>query len=84
MSHAATTWAYRQELDAGPKFVLVALADFADENASCYPGQERIAKMTGLHRSSVVRHMQTLEDLGLITQTGGLAQVDTGPLTGTC
>jgi len=69
MSHVATAWAYRQNIDAGPKFVLVALADFADEKGTCFPGQERLADMTGMHRSSVVRHIKTLEKLGLLTRT---------------
>ena len=69
MSHVATAWAYRQHIDQGPKFVLVALADFADENGTCYPGQDRIARMTGMHRSSVVRHLKTLEELGLVSRT---------------
>ena len=68
MSHLATMWAYRQEIESGPKFVLVALADFADEAGTCYPGQERIAAMTGMHRSSVVRHLKTLESLGLVSR----------------
>lgn len=68
MSHIATAWAYRQPVESGPKFVLVALADFADEAGTCYPGQERIADMTGMHRSSVVRHLKSLETSGLISR----------------
>lgn len=68
MSHLATAWAYRQAVESGPKFVLVALADFADEAGTCYPGQDRIAAMTGMHRSSVVRHLKSLESLGLISR----------------
>lgn len=68
MSHLATAWAYRQGIESGPKFVLVALADFADEAGTCYPGQDRIATMTGMHRSSVVRHLKALEAVGLISR----------------
>ena len=50
MSHAATAWAYAAQIrSAGRKFVLVALADFADEAWSCFPGQERLADMTANH-----------------------------------
>lgn len=67
MSHVATAWAYRQPIDnPGRKFVLVALADFADEAWSCYPGQERLAAMTGQTSRSVRTHLARLEDDGLI------------------
>lgn len=69
MSHTATTWAYRQEItSSGAKFVLVALADFADEAGSCYPGQKRLAEMTGQSVSSVGRHLKALEKMGLVSR----------------
>lgn len=69
MSHTATTWAYRQEIaSSGAKFVLVALADFADESGSCYPGQKRLAEMTGQSVSSVGRHLKALEKAGLVSR----------------
>lgn len=69
MSHQATAWAYKQRgLTAGRKFVLVALADFADEQWSCFPGQERLAQMTGQDVRSVRRHIEELERLGLLTR----------------
>lgn len=53
----------------GPaKPVLVALADMADESASCYPGQERLADMTGLSVSTVSRALRRLETLGLLVR----------------
>lgn len=70
MSHAATAWAYAAPIrNAGRKFVLVALADFADEAWTCYPGQERIAAMTGQDVRSVRRHIEALEDDGFIERT---------------
>lgn len=67
MSHVATAWAYRQKIRvSGRKFVLVALADFADESWSCFPGQERLAGMTGQDVRSVRRHMIELERDGFI------------------
>jgi hypothetical protein len=69
MSHLATAWAYRQKIKvSGRKFVLVALADFADEQWSCFPGQERLAAMTGQDVRSVRRHMIELEKDGLISR----------------
>lgn len=55
-------WAFRQDIrNAGAKFVLVALGNFADEHGTCYPGQERLAAMTGQSVASVGRHIKWLE-----------------------
>lgn len=67
MSNAALTWAFAQALPTGPKFVLVVLADFADERGSCFPGQLKIGSMTGMSRSTVSRHIADLTELGYIT-----------------
>jgi hypothetical protein len=62
MSHWASTWAYEQDIQpCGRKFVLVALAGFADEDGFCYPSQETLAKMTGQDVRSVKRHLKALE-----------------------
>lgn len=66
MSYKATAWAYDLNLPSPRKFVLVALADFADENGSCYPGQGRLMKMTGLGERAVRNSLAKLEDEGLI------------------
>lgn len=67
MSNEAINWAYQQEgIGAGAKFVLVALADYADQDWSCYPSQERLASMTEQGVRTVRRHLADLEALGLI------------------
>lgn len=66
MSYKATGWAYDLPLKGAPKPVLVALADMADEAASCYPGQERLSAMTGLSVKTVSRALARLEAAGLI------------------
>jgi pyocin large subunit-like protein len=68
MSNAAISWAYKQHegLNAPAKFVLVALADFADQEHSCYPGISTLMEMTECSRSTVVRSLRTLQDLGLV------------------
>lgn len=67
MSLEAARWAYQQEIpSAGTKFVLVALADFADESGTCFPGQDRLAAMTGQSNTSVRRHLKWLESAGYI------------------
>lgn len=63
MSHWASSWAYEQDIQpCGRKFVLVALAGFADEDGFCYPSQETLAKMTGQDVRSVKRHLKALEN----------------------
>lgn len=67
MSHWASTWAYEQDIQpCGRKFVLVALAGFADEDGFCYPSQDTLATMTGQEVRSVQRHLVALEKGGLI------------------
>lgn len=67
MSHWASTWAYEQDVQpCGRKFVLVALANFADEDGFCYPSQERLAEMTGQDVRSVRRHLASLDKDGAI------------------
>lgn len=69
MSNAALTWAFDSDVSpAAAKFVLVALADLADESHSCYPSQDRLAGSTGQSRDSVLRHLKTLEALGFIVR----------------
>ena len=70
MSYKATGWAYAQPVTpSGAKFVLVALADYADESHSCYPGQQRLADMTGQSVESVRRHLKALEEDGYLSRT---------------
>jgi DNA-binding transcriptional MocR family regulator len=69
VSYRATGWAYAQDVTpCGAKFVLVALADFADEGHSCYPGQQRLAEMTGQSVDTVARHLKRLVELGYISK----------------
>ena len=66
MSNEAITWAYRQPITSGAKFVLVALADMADEEHSCFPGQAKLAAMTGQGERTVRRQLAELEEAGYI------------------
>lgn len=68
MSYKATNWAYELPLKGSAKPVLTALADMADEEGTCYPGQDMLAQMTGMSVSSVGRALKRLEQLGLITR----------------
>jgi len=68
VSYKATAWAYDLPLIGPQKFVLVALADMADEEHSCYPGQRRLSTMTGFSVRTVQRALEQLEAHGLITR----------------
>lgn len=69
MSYKATTWAYQQPVTGSKKFVLVVLADMADEAMSCRPGQQLLASTTGLSLKTIERALASLEELGLVTRT---------------
>lgn len=66
MANRAVKWAYRQELPRAEKVVLVALADMAGTDLSCYPGQKLLAEMTGYSSKTVMRAVAALSDRGLI------------------
>lgn len=66
MSVKASTWAWAQNLPATEKLVLLALADHADDDGVCWPGQEKLAKKTGLVRKSIYSCTKSLEAKGLL------------------
>lgn len=67
MSHAAVGWAYKvPDISGAAKLVLVTLADFADENGSCFPSHKRLAAMTGLSERTVRRHIADFATRGLL------------------
>jgi DNA-binding transcriptional ArsR family regulator len=67
MSNEALTWAFNLEgVKAGPKFVLVSLADYADEEGSCFPSVPKISRRTGFSQSAVRVHLDILLKLDLI------------------
>lgn len=66
MSHEAVNWAYDRPLGTGAalssrKFVLVTIADHANEDGICWPSHGRLAKRIGLHRSSIKRLIDELD-----------------------
>lgn len=63
-------WAFEQDIPSGPKFVLVALCNRANEDTGeCWPGLSTVAKNCGMGRRTVERHIQALAELGLIAIT---------------
>ena len=50
----------------GAKLILVLLANYADEDGECYPGQERISKQASMSVRAVRDNIGKLEEFGLI------------------
>lgn len=50
------------------KAVLLAIANYADEEGICWPSQEQLADDTELSRHSVMRAIDHLEELGLLSR----------------
>lgn len=64
----ASAWARKQRLgDVGLKIILMLLADYSDEQGTCYPGVKRIAEETEQSRSTVLRKLRVLAEVGLVS-----------------
>lgn len=71
MSLDATRWVWQLQIVKGTdKFVLMALADRADERHCCYPSMSRIQYDTGLNIKTIQSAISRLRDAGLIQKTG--------------
>lgn len=69
MSVSAITWAFGlQNINPARKFLLVALANYADENNSCFPGQDKLAHDVGVSVSTIRRALKELESDGFIVR----------------
>jgi hypothetical protein len=66
VSFKALNWARELKLRGSQKPVLSTLAAYADEEGSCYPGQDLIANDTGFSVRTVRRCLEHLEHQGLI------------------
>lgn len=67
MGVKASTWAWAQNgLSPSEKLLLMALADHADDDGVCWPGQKVLCQKTGFHRSTVSTLAKSLRDRGLI------------------
>ncbi len=71
MSIAAISWVFRQEIKPSSlKFVLVALADSADDRGICWPSIEHITETTCQDRKTVIKSLDDLEERGWLVDTG--------------
>ena len=68
MSAEALTWAWHVDLPSSQKIIVLALSNYADQDASCYPGHERLSQMTGMSVRSVGRNLRELEEMGVFTK----------------
>lgn len=70
MSVRALNWAFEQVTELPvDKLILLALADFADQEGQCFPGQDVLAKRGLCSTDTVQRAMKRLISAGLIERT---------------
>jgi hypothetical protein len=70
MSNAAIAWAKKQKTGSPTlKAVLVAIADYADEQGCCWPSQKRISDDTELAERTVRKALADLEELNYIVRS---------------
>jgi uncharacterized phage protein (TIGR02220 family) len=71
VSVACISWALKQETGRSTaKFVLVALANYANEEGCCYPCIMRLEKDTEQDRKTIMSNIARLREIGLIRDTG--------------
>lgn len=70
MSRAATEWAWRLNLKASQKLLLLSLADRADEHHCCYPSITRLMHDTGLDKKTIGKWINEMIQQGLLIDTG--------------
>ena len=69
MSNQAITWAYScQEVDSIEKFVLVTLANYADEFGVCFPSQSTLVEDCRCSDRKLRNALKALGERGLITR----------------
>jgi len=74
MSVSAISWAFGQShVPTTPRFVLVAMADYADHEGVCWPAVATLEGKTGLRERAVRAALKELRELGVIVPlTNGL------------
>lgn len=66
MSFQAMAWAAAQKLPTRDKFVLIMMANYADEIGKCWPSLNRLSAETSMSRSTVQLAIKALADAGLL------------------
>ncbi len=72
MSLKAMVWALEVRV-GNPirKLVLLKLADHANDRGECWPSLDLLSEVAEVSRRSVIRHIQDLEEMGLISKKKG-------------
>lgn len=69
MSFDALSWAWNQKTgSAGRKATLMGVAQFADEDGYCWPGQKMLAEFTEQSARTIREHLTWLEDNGYLSR----------------
>jgi len=69
MSWSALAWATDSDVgSSAAKFILILLANKADENYSCYPSIRTLMAESNAGRSTVLRALKDLEKRGFISR----------------
>ena len=71
MSNEAINWAFQQPVPkSSTKFVLVAMANLAGTDMTCWPSMQYLINATGQDRKTVLEGMKRLRDAGFLADTG--------------
>lgn len=71
MSVEAISWAFQQPVPhSSAKFVLVAMANHADQDMRCWPSTAHLASQTSQDRKTVIANIARLRELGYLEDTG--------------
>lgn len=70
MSVEAITWAFKVRTKSGLKLLLLALADYANENNFVWPSLAALEEKTCQDRKTIISSLQKLEELGFLVDTG--------------
>lgn len=63
------TGAWKLDLPAGPKLVLLSLCDNANEQGECFPSVSMISKRCSMGERTVQAHIQSLTQMGLMCRS---------------
>ena len=67
MSFSALAWASKQKTGNGTnKLVLLCLANYTDDKNTCFPSYKTLISITEMSRSTIIRALKNLEQIGLI------------------
>lgn len=67
MSIQAIAWALGRDVrPAAAKLLLIALANYANDRGIAWPSKSTLAKDCSMDKSSICRHLQALQDAGLV------------------